>query len=130
MRVALDTKQYVNFCRGDETILRVVKHAHEIVLPFVVVAELRAGFACGTKAKRNASILTRFLGKPRVRVVFADDTTTHHYANLFKQLRQQGTPVPTNDLWIAACALRHDRPLVTRNIDEFRRVPDLRVLEY
>ena len=53
MRLALDTNRYVDFCRGEEEIVRGVRLAQEIVLPFAALAELRAGFACGTKAKRN-----------------------------------------------------------------------------
>ncbi len=124
MRIALDTNQYVDFCRGEKAIHSVVKRAHEIVLPFVVLAELRAGFACGTKAKKNASILTRFLGKPRVRVIFADDTTTFHYANLFRQLRQQGTPIPTNDLWIAALCVQHEL-LLAYTDTHFEHLPQI-----
>jgi len=48
-------------------------------------------------------------------VVYATDATTHHYAALYRQLRQQGTPVPTNDLWIAALVTEHGARLCTRD---------------
>ncbi|MDJ0763279.1 MAG: type II toxin-antitoxin system VapC family toxin [Myxococcota bacterium] len=124
MRIALDTNRYVDFCRGEETIFEALKRAHEVVLPFVVIAELRAGFACGTKAKKNASTLTRFLGKPRVRTLFPDDSTTHHYAYLFKQLRKQGTPIPTNDLWIAALCVQHELLLASSDA-HFHHLPQI-----
>ena len=125
MRLALDTNRYIDFCRGEESVVQAVQLAHEIVLPFVTVAELRAGFACGTQTKQNASILTRFLNKPRVRVCYPDDGTTHHYANLFRQLRQQGTPIPLNDLWIAALCVQHDYLLATRDkhFDSLPQIP-------
>ncbi|HUT76424.1 MAG TPA: type II toxin-antitoxin system VapC family toxin [Polyangia bacterium] len=124
MRLAIDTNRYVDFCRNEESIVRGFQLAREIVVPFVTLAELRAGFACGTMAKRNAAVLTRFLGRPRVRVLWADDGTTHHFANLFRQLRQQGTPIPTNDLWIAALCTQHDLILASRDA-HFDRLPQI-----
>ena len=41
-------------------------------------------------------------------MLFADDQTTHHYASLFRQLRKQATPIPTNDIWVAALVLQHN----------------------
>ena len=42
------------------------------------------------------------LNRPQLAVLYPDEDTTRHYAQLFRQLRQQGTPIPTNDIWIAA----------------------------
>lgn len=115
MRLALDTNRYVDFCRGDRQAVDRVQEAERIYLPFVTVAELRAGFLCGVKARHNERVLTRFLNSPRVRVLYPDEQTTHHYARLFLQLREQATPIPTNDIWIAALALQHDLPLYARD---------------
>jgi len=115
MRLALDTNRYVDFCRGDESIVNAVRAARDIILPFVTLAELRAGFACGMRSQANAAVLTRFINRPRVGVLFADDGTTRQYANLFRQLRQQGTPIPVNDLWIAALCVQHDLILASRD---------------
>ena len=78
-----------------------MQEADRICLPFVTLAELRAGFLCAAKARDNERVLTRFLNSPRVRTLYPDDQTSHHYARLFLQLRQQATPIPTNDVWIA-----------------------------
>ncbi len=59
-----------------------------------------------------------------------DGETAFRYAEITRQLRADGCLIGTNDLWIAACPLRHDRGLVTRNTGEFRRVPGLRVVRY
>jgi tRNA(fMet)-specific endonuclease VapC len=85
------------------------------LVPFVVLAELRAGFAVGTQGRANERFLQRFLAKAGVEVVYATDATTHRYATLYRQLRQQGTPVPTNDLWIAALVTEHGARLCTRD---------------
>jgi tRNA(fMet)-specific endonuclease VapC len=52
------------------------------------------------------------------------------YGRLFRFLKQNGLLIGANDLWIAATALVHDTPLVTRNHRHFRRIPELRVLTY
>jgi tRNA(fMet)-specific endonuclease VapC len=89
--------------------------ADEVVLPFVVVAELRAGFAFGKRSAENERVLRRFLMKDGVSIMYADDQTTHHYAAAYRQLRVQGTPIPTNDLWIAALVLQHHLSLHDRD---------------
>lgn len=124
MRVMLDTNRYVDFCRGDPGAVDVVRQAEAVILPFVAVAELRAGFRCGTAARRNEAVLVRFLASPRASVLYPDEQTTHAYAGLFAQLRAQGTPIPTNDLWIAALAVQHDLLLCSRDA-HFEHLPQL-----
>ena len=101
-----------------------VREAERIYLPFVTLAKLRAGFLCGTKARHNERVLTRFLNSPRVRTLYADEQTAHHYARLFLQLREQATPIPTNDIWIAALSIQHDLPLFARD-SHFDHIPQL-----
>ena len=66
MRLALDTNRYSDLCRGLPAVVEVVKHAEAVFLPFVVVAELRAGFAVGKRGAENERILQRFILKPGV----------------------------------------------------------------
>jgi tRNA(fMet)-specific endonuclease VapC len=115
MRVALDTNRYVDLCRGIEETVAIVATADAVFLPFVVVAELRAGFAMGRRSAENERILRRFLLKDGVRVLYPDEGTTHRYAAAFRQLRMQGTPIPAHDLWIAALVLQHDLLLHSRD---------------
>jgi predicted nucleic acid-binding protein len=53
-----------------------------------------------------------------------------HYGRISRQLRAAGTPLGTNDLWIAVTALEHGLPLVTRNTGHFDRVPGLQIITY
>lgn len=124
MRVALDTNRYVDFARGDAAVLAVLEDADAVYLPLVVLGELRAGFAVGRHGPRNEGALRRFLLRPGVDVLSPDEQTTHHYATLYRQLRQQGTPIPTNDLWIAATVVQHDLVLCARD-EHFDRLPQL-----
>jgi tRNA(fMet)-specific endonuclease VapC len=115
MNLLLDTNRYRDFCEGDPVALDRLQLARVIFLPFVTLAELRAGFACGTIGRKNEQALVRFLNSPRVRPLFADETTTHHFAQIFAQLRRQGTPIPINDIWIAALSVQHDLILFSRD---------------
>lgn len=124
MRVALDTNRYVDLCRGSAETVTLLEEAEAIMLPFVVVGELRAAFAHGRRQAENERILRRFLLKDGVRVLFADDQTTHHYASVFRQLRKQGTPIPTNDMWLAALVLQHNLALHARD-KHFDHLPQI-----
>ena len=124
MRLALDTNRYTDLCRGDRAVVEVIELADEVWLPFIVIGELRAGFAVGTQGPRNEGVLRRFLLKPGVAVLYADEQTTHHYATVYRQLRKQGTPIPTNDMWIAALVLQHSLVLCARDA-HFDALPQL-----
>jgi predicted nucleic acid-binding protein len=124
MTVALDTNAYSDFMRGVAERVGLVRTVPAIVLPLVVLAELRAGFAAGNRESANAANLQRFLASPRVSVLAPDEQTTHHYARLHRQLRRDGRPIPTNDLWIAALAVQHDLVLCTAD-RHFRWIPQL-----
>ena len=124
MRVALDTNAYVDLCRGVADTVALLEQADVVMLPFVVLGELRAGFAHGRRHVENERILRRFLSKSGVRVLFADDQTTHHYAAVFRQLRKQGTPIPTNDIWLAALVLQHTLVLHSRD-EHFEHLPQV-----
>lgn len=124
LSIALDTNRYTDAARGDAKALDVIARAEHIILPFVVLAELRAGFACGARALENERNLARFRQSPRVEVLYADEQTTHHYANLFRFLRARGTPIPTNDLWVAALVVQHGLVLFARD-QHFDSLPQL-----
>lgn len=124
MRVALDTNRYVDLCKGIDETVELLEEAEEVLLPFVVLGELRAGFNYGRRQAENERVLRRFLLKDGVGVLFADDQTTHHYASVFRQLRKQGTPIPTNDMWVAALVLQHNLALHARD-KHFDHLPQL-----
>jgi len=115
MRLALDANRYTDLCRDIAEVVAIVEHAEAVFLPFAVLGEVRAGFSLGKRGAENERVLRQFLMKPGVTVLFADDQTTHHYAALFRQLRRQGTPIPTSDLWTAALVLQHDLVLCHRD---------------
>jgi tRNA(fMet)-specific endonuclease VapC len=127
LRIALDANRYTDLVKGDLEIIRVAQEADEVYLPFPVLGELRAGFALGHQRRENEQVLQRFLSKPGVDVLYATDSTTLNYASLFRQLRHQGTPIPANDIWIAALVLENALLLCTRD-RHFEHLPQIGTL--
>ncbi|MEP7009185.1 MAG: type II toxin-antitoxin system VapC family toxin [Acidobacteriota bacterium] len=124
LRLALDTNRFSDLCRGDTELELLVERAEAVFLPFVTVAELRAGFSLGTKGRENEKVLQRFLAKPGVAILWPTEATTRQYAALYRQLWEQRTPIPTNDLWIAALVSEHGLVLCDRD-RHFDALPQL-----
>jgi tRNA(fMet)-specific endonuclease VapC len=122
--LVIDTNAYSGFLRGIPRALDTLRTAHEIHLPLIVLAELLAGFAASTSAQKNHDELRHFMISPRVHLLKPDEKTAHHYADVYATLRKNGTPIPTNDLWIAALARQHRLPLFSFDA-HFAAVPGL-----
>lgn len=126
MKYLLDTSAYSAFNKGDTRLRAVFTSTHELVIPLIVIAELRAGFVAGSRTAQNERLLQHFLDSPNVTTVTLTDQTTRLFAGLHLILKQAGRPIGTNDLWIAALAREHHLPLVTLDSD-FEAVPDLQL---
>jgi predicted nucleic acid-binding protein len=124
VRLALDTNTYRLVMEGLPEAVGLVRGADRLLLPVPVLAELRVGFLSGTRGRENEAHLLRFLDRPRVEVLACDEATAVRYAELKVQLRKQGTPIPINDVWIAALVLQHQATLYTRD-SNFDRLPQL-----
>jgi tRNA(fMet)-specific endonuclease VapC len=124
MRVALDTNRLTDLFQGDAALAEYLGICDEVWIPLMVLGELKAGFYGGTQQNRNEALLQALLAKRTVRVLLPSRETAEHYARLFVQLKRAGSPVPDNDLWIAALALEHDLGLITRD-RHFERIPQL-----
>jgi tRNA(fMet)-specific endonuclease VapC len=116
-RLLLDTSAYSAMRRGDQRLLGPAREASAVYLTPVVVGELLYGFVGGGLARQNRALLREFLDSERVEVLNIDGDTAERYAVIRDQLRRQGTPIPTNDLWIAACAKAADATLLTTDRD-------------
>jgi len=124
VRVALDTNRLTDLFQGDSELADRLGECDEVWLPLMVLAEMKAGFHGGSQQHRNEVLLQSFLAKPTVGIMLPARETAEHYARLFVQLKRAGTPIPDNDLWIAALALEHDLQLITRD-NHFKNVPQL-----
>lgn len=111
--VMLDTSAYSAFMRGHPEVKLALQQAEEISINPVVVGELRAGFMRGRHRKKNERELRSFLSSPRVSVVDMNEDTAERYAVILNSLWSAGTPIPTNDIWIAASAMHHGLRVLT-----------------
>ena len=121
----LDTNAYTAFMLGAAEVVEVVAHAERLFVNSIVLGELLAGFAAGTREPRSRAELARFLDSPRVEVLPVTGQTADSYALVYAGLRRKGKPIPTNDLWIAASALEHGAALLTRDA-HFSQIDGLR----
>ena len=121
-RLLLDTSAYSAFKRGHEGIQGALQEAEEIYIPSIALGELLAGFRGGTKERANREDLKRFLSSPRVRLLTVDEEAAERYGVIQQDLRVAGTPIPTNDIWISAVAMRDGLRVVTTD-PHYKKVP-------
>jgi len=126
-RYCLDTSAYSNFRRGEKRVAALLDRAEWVGVPAITLGELRAGFLKGGRQDRNEAELSEFLSNPAVEELPVDAEVSRHYAEIFVELRRAGTPVPTNDIWIAATAAREGAVVVTfdPHFDRIGRVGSL-----
>ena len=125
--VHLDTNAYRAFKEGSDDAQFILSRAERIVISVIVIGELRAGFAVGTRAVQNNRELLEFLGSPRVRVANITPDLTERYAAIYAQLRHDGQPIPTNDMWIAAVAKADEGAVLWSQDAHFRHIRGLRL---
>ena len=126
MKLCLDTNAYSDWRKTgmwNEWICR----AESLYIPAVVLGELRAGFSLGNQGAVSERRLNQFLKFSVVSVALLGDTTSVNYATLKKHLKEQGTPLPVNDIWIAASVLELGCVLLTSD-KHFDRLPQVRVI--
>ena len=113
MKIMLDTSAYVGFKRNAVEAVEIIVKAELIVFSPVVMGELMFGFRNGTRFKENMDDLDRFLKHEAVDLMPIGKITSDRYSRIAVKLRQQGTPIPTNDIWIAAQAMEQGAELIT-----------------
>ncbi len=126
-RILIDTNIYSNALRGDEMISLTLKKAELIGISSISIGELLSGFKGGKKENRNRDELEQFLDSPRVEPYLIDFDTADFYAQILNELRKNGTPIPTNDIWIAATAFQNGLKLFTRD-SHFKKIPGINLL--
>jgi len=112
-RYCLDTSAYSQFQRGQEEVVRLIDAATWVGLPSVVLGELWTGFLQGGQPERNESELATFRANDVVEEITVDHAVARLYAEILVALRRRGTPLPTNDIWVAACAARSGAAVLT-----------------
>jgi len=98
---------------GHAEAVAAVQEADQIYVSPVILGELLTGFLRGSRTKKNEQELREFLASPRVHEVDVNRATSRRYAVILNSLWKAGTPIPTNDIWIAATAMQHGLELLT-----------------
>lgn len=124
MKVLLDTNAYSALMRGDPSVANHIRKSEEVLLSAVVVGELLYGFRNGSHYGRNIKQLENFLQNPYVRFVPVTWTTADRFSRLATELRRHCTPIPSNDIWIAAQAMETGADLVSFD-EHFRNLPGI-----
>ena len=112
-RYCLDTSAYSHLKRGDAAIVGLLDSAEWIGVPSIVIGELWVGFLGGDNAQRNEVELAEFMANPAVEEIVVDSRIGRIYGEIVGTLRRAGTPVPTNDIWIAAAAAAEGASVLT-----------------
>lgn len=113
MKLLLDTNAYSALLRGSPAVARRVKKAHSIVFSSIVAGELIYGFRNGTRYEANREQLESFLANPYVTLLPVTLTTADRFGLIATNLRKNGTPIPVNDIWVAAHALETGADLLS-----------------
>jgi len=114
-KVLIDTNIYSLAMKGDAGVVKVLKGIDQIGFSVVSIGELFSGFKGGHREAQNRDELNFFLDSPRVAVHGIDAGTADFYASVLNNLKAAGTPIPTNDIWIAAVAFQHGYKLYTKD---------------
>lgn len=125
-KMVLDTNAYARLLAGNNDVLAAVASTELIYMSIFVLGELYAGFAGGVKQRENKAILNRFLSKPSVKILNATSETAEIFGVLKTDLKQSGTSLPINDVWIAAHAVETGAVIVTFD-QHFRKISGIRL---
>lgn len=123
-KVLLDTNAYTRLLRGDEQVLNLLGRADTVFMSVFVLGELYAGFSGGERESINRQHLDDFLSRPTVRILVATQETSDIFGTIKHRLKLAGTPIPINDVWIAAHTTESGSHLVTYD-GHFSKVPGL-----
>jgi tRNA(fMet)-specific endonuclease VapC len=125
--VILDTNGLSAIADGESALEPILRKAAQVVIPVIVLGEYRYGVSHSRDCKRYEQWLTEFL--PKFRILDVDERTTVSYAAVRTELKRAGTPIPSNDVWIAALCRQHSLPIVSRD-RHFDAVPGLKRLDW
>lgn len=128
-KIALDTNIYSKLGRGDlsEKYIELILGAKTLCLPMVVIAELYGGFYNGTVLEKNIKNLEVFLSNNNVQIIHTSLAVCEAYGRIYAKLKKNGTPIPTNDIWISALCIENGATLLTAD-GHFKSVDELEFL--
>jgi len=126
-RVLLDTNIISALLKGDTTLIDKIDAASEVYLPSIVLGELYYGAEYSTQIDKSRSNISKLSDAYDVLIV--DEDTAKIYGLLKATLRNQGTPIPENDIWIAALSKQYSLDLISRD-KHFNHLTDISLINW
>lgn len=123
----LDTNGLSAVAEGESALEPILRQAAQIAIPVIVLGEYRYGISQSRSRKHYEQWLAKYL--PTFRILDVDERTTLSYSAVRTELKKAGTPIPSNDVWIAALCRQHSLPLLSRD-RHFDAVAGIRRLEW
>lgn len=123
----LDTNGLSALAEGDPRLEPILRKATQIAVPVILLGEYRYGIQQSRERQRYEHWLVEYLSK--FRVLDVEEQTTTSYAAVRGELKRAGTPIPSNDVWIAALCRQHSLPLLSRD-RHFDLVPGLHRIDW
>ena len=121
MRIVLDTSAYSHFRGNHQGVVDRIATADRVYLPTIVLGELEAAFRLGRRTADNRGKLDELLREDFVDILPITADVARRYGEIFVELRSAGTPIPVNDIWIAAATIDAGAHLLTFDTD-FHRI--------
>ena len=127
--IVLDTNCYAAYRIGHNRVLDALASAETVYMSAIVLGELYAGFKGGTKMLENQRQLDLFLAKPTVKILDVGQESAEIFGEVKDRLKKSGTPLPINDVWIAAHTIESGSVLVSYD-RHFMAIAGLRYWPY
>ncbi|MCB0621645.1 MAG: type II toxin-antitoxin system VapC family toxin [Saprospiraceae bacterium] len=112
-RYLLDSNIVIALLSGDQSVIDQIDQASEIFLPSIGIGELYYGAFNSSKKQTNVDRIDQL--RSQVTVLDCDDFTAKFYGQIKKALKDKGTPIPENDIWIGAIAMQYELTVATRD---------------
>ena len=124
MKILMDTSAYVGFKLNKPELVDIIINAESILISPIVLGELIFGFRNGTRFEENMDDLNKFINHEVIDLVQIGRITSDRYSRIAAQLKRHGSPIPTNDIWIAAQTMEHGAELISSDL-HFEKISGL-----
>ena len=125
--LVLDSNALIALFDGDEGIREIISSAEKVLVPAVVLGEIQLGINSTKRGRTTQKALEKFLDQPFVEILDVGSETASCFVTIMKYLMEHGTPIPTDDVWIAAGTLETGSVLLTRD-GHFSNIPMIRTV--
>ena len=116
MRLVLDTNTYCDYAEGLPDVVDIMAtHSQYLFIPSIVLGELHFGFMKGSRQQFNEKKLRQIISRLKIEMIDVNADVARKYTDIYRSLERKGTPIPINDVWIAACCMEVGGTLLTRD---------------